>query len=305
MGKTKVLVLGGTGMIGHVIFSQLALNPTLDVYTTVRKFDGLSRWFSEDLICKMRGGVDADNFDTVIRALASIQPDVVINCIGLIKQLPLASDPLSSITINSQLPHRISLVCRSAGARMIHISTDCVFDGEKGHYVEDDPSNATDLYGRSKFLGEVSYPHCVTLRTSTIGHELKGKLGLVEWFLAQKDKINGFTNAIYSGLPTVELARVINDFVLPNPELSGLYHVAAEPISKYDLLKLIATRYAKKITIEPFADFYQDRSLDATVFQRVTGYNPPPWSELVEVMYEHFAAGSFYSEGNNRNQHSG
>lgn len=292
--QEKVLILGGTGMLGHTLFMQLSLQKNLDVYATARTSSGLSLWFHPDLVEKIRVGVDADKFDTVIRAFASIQPDIVINCIGLIKQLPMASDPLSAIIINSLLPHRISMICRSAGARMIHISTDCVFDGKKGNYTEHDSSNADDLYGRSKFLGEVAYPpHCLTLRTSIIGHELKGKLGLIEWFLAQKGKVNGFTHAIYSGFPTVELAHILLEYVIPKPELTGVYHVSSDPMSKYDLLSLVAKRYAKQIKIEPYDKFHQDRSLDSSVFRRITGYTPPSWPELVDKMYQYHISSSY------------
>jgi len=287
--KKKVLILGGTGMLGHMLFAQLSLQKNLDVYATVRTSRCLSQWFSQDLVKKIRAGVDADNFDTIIRAFASIRPDIVINCIGLIKQLPMASDPLSAITINSLLPHRISMICRTAGARMIHVSTDCVFDGKKGNYTETDTMCADDLYGRSKFLGEVAYPpHCLTLRTSIIGHELKGKLGLIEWFLSQKGKVNGFTHALYSGFPTIELARIITDYILPNPELTKVYHVSSDPISKHDLLKLVARKYDKKIEIKPYDNFQQDRSLNSSLFRRLTGYMPPSWPELVDKMYQDF-----------------
>lgn len=288
MGRAKVLILGGTGMIGHGLFYGLSKCADLDVYATVRRDKHLERWFPPDLRKKIRVNVDADNFETVIRAIASVQPDIVINCIGLIKQSPLANDPLSAITSNSLFPHRVSLVCRTAGARMIQVSTDCIFNGSKGNYTEADPSDATDLYGRSKFLGEVEYPHCVTLRTSIIGHELEGKLGLIEWFLAQEGTINGFTHAIYSGIPTVEFARVIKEYVLPNPQLSGLYHVSTESISKYDLLNLVAKRYSKEIEIKPFDNFYNDRSLDSSRFREATGYKPPSWEELVDMMYRNY-----------------
>jgi len=285
----KVLILGGTGMLGHALFVQLSLQDSLNVYATVRRPKCLSRWFSQDLLKKICADVDANNFDSVTNIIASIQPDIVINCIGLIKQLPIASDPLSAIIINSLLPHRISIICCSAGARMIHISSDCVFDGKKGNYTENDSSTADDFYGRSKFLGEVAYPpHCLTLRTSIIGHELKGKLGLLEWFLAQEGKVSGFTHAIYSGFPTIEFARIITDYILPNPELAGVCHVSSDPISKYDLLKLVAKKYGKKIEIEPYDDFRQDRSLDSSLFRRLTGYMPPSWPELVDKMHQDF-----------------
>ncbi|MCX5847530.1 MAG: SDR family oxidoreductase [Deltaproteobacteria bacterium] len=287
--QRKVLILGGTGMLGHTLFRELSQREDMDVYATARIGNNLSRWFSAELLKKVHVDVDADNFDTVIRSFASVQPSLVINCIGLIKQQSIASDPLSAITINSQLPHRIALVCRTAGARLIHISTDCVFDGRKGQYTEADPSNAVDLYGRSKFLGEVDYPpHCITLRTSIIGHELKGKLGLIEWFLSQAGRVRGFTRAIYSGFPTLEFARIIAEYVIPNDHLTGIYHVSSDPISKYDLLRLVAERYGKQIDIEPHDDFFMERSLDSTVFRRLTGYNPPSWSKLIDLMYQHY-----------------
>ncbi|MHC4192303.1 MAG: dTDP-4-dehydrorhamnose reductase family protein [Planctomycetota bacterium] len=290
----KILILGGTGMLGHTLFAYLTAQQKWDVYATSRTEEGLAPWFPSHSALKQRGAVDANNFDTVVRALASIQPDIVINCIGLIKQLPLAYDPLTAITVNSQLPHRISLICRTAGARMIHISTDCVFDGRQGDYKEDDPSDANDLYGRTKFLGEVKYPHCVTVRTSIIGHELKGLHGLIEWFLRQEGSVRGFTNAIFSGFPTIELARIIGEYIINNDDLQGLYHVSAEPISKYELLRIVAERYGKKIVIEPYNDFHVNRSLDSSAFRKQTQYSPPPWPELIDKMYDNFVHALHY-----------
>lgn len=286
----KILILGGTGMLGHVLFRSLSKNENYEVYATTRDYKGLAHYFDQKLKEKIRPQiVEADNFDSVIRALASIQPNIVINCIGLIKQLPLAGDPLSAITINAQLPHRLSLICRTSHARLIHISTDCVFNGRKGMYVESDISDAEDLYGRTKYLGEVSYrPHCITLRTSIIGHELKGRLGLVEWFLSQQEKVKGFTKATYSGFPTIELSKIISDYIIPNADLSGVYHVSSEPISKYELLKLVADRYNKKIHIEPFDEFVQDRSLNSALFKKQTGYAPPSWPELIDLMHDDY-----------------
>ena len=287
----RILILGGTGMLGHTLFSYLSLLNRWDVYATARSSVGLSNWFPDNLVPKIRPGVDANNFDSVIRALASIQPDIVINCIGLIKQLRIASDPLFAITVNSQLPHRISLVCRTAGARMIHISTDCVFDGRKGNYTEKNTPNASDLYGRTKHLGEVDYPHCITLRTSIIGHELKGFHGLIEWFLKQDKKIKGFTKAIFSGLPTCEIANVIANYVIPNDDLHGLFHVSSAPISKYELLNSVSQKYEKTIQIEPDDTVKIDRSLDSSLFQKVTGYTPADWPTLVNRMHgDHKAA---------------
>lgn len=288
MSRKRVLVMGATGMLGHTFFNQFCKLARYDVFGTARSILGLEHFFTETERKRIRVNVDADNFDTVVRAMASIQPDIVINCIGLIKQLPIGGDPLSAITINAQLPHRISLVCKSANSRLIHLSTDCVFDGQIGMYTESDIPSPTDLYGRTKLLGEVAYPHCVTLRTSIIGHELKGRLGLIDWFLSQENDIRGFTHAIYSGFPTIEMARIITDFVIPNDELNGLYQVSSNPISKYDLLRLVAKQYNKKIEIKPYGDFHCDRSLDSSRFRIATGYSPPSWEKLVESMHDDF-----------------
>jgi len=294
----RILILGGTGMLGHTLFFYLSDQKNLDVYATSRTANGLSPWFPEHLAQKVRGGVDADNFDTVIRALAFFQPDIVINCIGLVKQVRLVNDPLSAVTVNSQLPHRISLICKTAGARMIHISTDCVFDGKKGNYKENDIANVNDLYGRTKLLGEVHYSHCITLRTSIIGHELKGFRGLIEWLLSQKGPVHGYTNAIYSGFPTIELAHIIKEFVIKNPELNGVYHVSSEPISKYELLKLVADKYDKELIIEPYDQFYVDRSLDSSLFRKITKYSPPSWPKLVDIMHQNYTLASYYKKRN-------
>lgn len=296
--KKRVLILGCSGMLGHMLFTRLSSYGDYDIYGTMRSPSNAPQWFSPELVRKIRDDVDADNFDTVVRALASIQPDIVINCIGLIKQLPMASEPLSAITVNSQLPHRISLVCRAAGARLIHISTDCVFNGSKGNYNEGDPSDAIDLYGKSKYLGEVAYPHCVTLRTSIIGHELKGKLGLVEWFLSQDGRVNGYTKAIFSGFPTVEMAHIIGEYVLPNENLKGVYHVSSDAISKCDLLKLVAERYGKQIDIKCDNDFIQDRSLNSSKIRNATGYRPPSWPDMIEAMYQDYLTSPNYRSNN-------
>jgi dTDP-4-dehydrorhamnose reductase len=288
MSQEKVLILGVTGMLGHALFKNLLASGRYEVFGTARTVRGLEHFFSEDELKRIRPDVDADNFDTVIRALASVQPDIVINCIGLIKQLPIGSDPLTAITINAQLPHRISLVSRTANARLIHVSTDCVFDGQSGMYTESDIPSPTDLYGRTKLLGEPTYPHCITLRTSIIGHELKDKLGLVEWFLSQEGTVRGYTRAIYSGFTTIELAKIIERHVLPNESLSGLYHVSSEPISKYDLLQIIKKQYNVATTIEPYPDFYCDRSMNSDRFRKLTGYAPPDWNALISAMHEDF-----------------
>jgi dTDP-4-dehydrorhamnose reductase len=215
---------------------------------------------------------------------SSAKPDIVINCIGLVKQLAEADDPLAAIPINAMLPHRLARVCAVSGARLIHMSTDCVFAGTKGMYTETDFADAADLYGRSKLMGEVDYPNAITLRTSIIGHELTGARSLVGWFLAQEGPVKGFKRAVFSGLPTVEMAKLIRDYVIPHPELHGLYHVSAEPINKFDLLTLVAKTYGKSIEIVPEDQFVIDRSLDSSRFRQATGYAPKPWPELIRLM---------------------
>lgn len=279
----KILVLGASGMLGNAAFRLFAESDGLEVIGTVRS-EISKRLFSESLHSALISGVDVENIDSLMRVFGKTRPDVVINCIGLVKQLAESDDPLAAIPINSLLPHRLARLCAVAGSRFIHISTDCVFSGSKGMYTEADLSDAKDLYGRSKYLGEVYYPNSITLRTSIIGHELEGARSLVGWFLGQSVSVKGFRNAVFSGLPTVEIARLIRDHVFPNPELHGLYHVSANPINKYDLLRLVADVYGKKINIEADESFVIDRSLDSSRFRSVTGFQPKPWAELVRSM---------------------
>lgn len=279
----RVLVLGASGMLGNAAFRLFAESDGFDVMGTVRG-ERSRNLFSKSLQSALISGVDVENVDNLMRVVGDTRPDVVINCIGLVKQLAEADDPLAAIPINSLLPHRLARLCAVAGARFIHMSTDCVFSGSKGMYAESDPSDAKDLYGRSKFLGEVDYPNAVTLRTSIIGHELEGARSLVGWFLAQSGPVKGFRRAIFSGLPTVEIARLIRDHVLPNPYLHGPHHVSADPINKYDLLRLVADAYGKSVDIEADDSFVIDRSLDSSRFRSITGFQPKPWGELVKSM---------------------
>lgn len=280
----RILVLGASGMLGNAMIRVLSEKAGWQVHGSVRS-EGAKRHFHPDIAGRLLAGVDVEQHDSLVQAFARVRPDVVINCVGLVKQLAEAGDPLQAVPINTLLPHRLARLCELAGARLVHMSTDCVFSGDKGGYRESDPSDAKDLYGRSKFLGEVDYPHAVTLRTSIIGHELQSAHGLVGWFLSQQGSCEGYTRAIFSGLPTVALARVIRDAVIPRPELHGVYHVAAQPISKYDLLKLVARVYGKQIEIVPDDKLAIDRSLNADRFRDATGYVAPGWPELIELMH--------------------
>ncbi len=282
----KILVLGASGMLGNAMVRVLSEQSDWQVHGTIRS-ESSKRFFRTDIAECLLLGVDVEHHDSLSQAFIRIRPDVVINCVGLIKQLADAEDPLQAIPINSLLPHRLARLCELSGARLVHMSTDCVFAGDKGGYRESDPSDATDLYGRSKFLGEVAYPHTVTLRTSIIGHELQSAHGLVGWFLSQQGRCNGYTKAIFSGLPTVALAQVVRDVVIPRPDLFGVYHIAAQPISKYDLLKLIADIYGKTIEIMPSDKLAIDRSLNAERFRTATGYVVPSWLELIKLMHSY------------------
>ncbi|MBT8558144.1 SDR family oxidoreductase [Polynucleobacter paneuropaeus] len=279
----KVLVFGASGMIGSAMFRVLSAKIGWQVWGTLRS-DKAKRFFSGDQQDKLIAGVDVEKHDVLVRMFACVKPDVVVNCIGLTKHHKEAEDPQIALPLNALLPHRMADLCAVAGARLIHVSTDCVFAGTKGNYAEDDAPDAGDVYGKSKYLGEVDYSHAITLRTSTIGHELQSAYGLLEWFLSQQGTCKGFNRAIFSGLPNTEFARVVRDVVIPRPELHGLYHVGADPISKYELLKLIARVYDKQIDIVRDDEFMIDRSLNSSRFNQVSGYKAAGWPELIQAM---------------------
>lgn len=282
----KILVLGASGMIGSAIFRVLSNESQHEIYGSIRSKD-LKRFFREDqkeclLVCN-----DVLDQIQLVRLFSNIKPDVVINCVGLTKHHKEADDVLLAVPLNTMLPHRLADLCKASSARLIHISTDCIFSGSCGNYLEGDHSDAADVYGKSKFLGEViNHSHAITLRTSTIGHELQSSYGLLEWFLAQEGSCTGFSKAIFSGLPNTAFAEIIRDYVIPKPRLHGLYHVGAGPIGKYDLLKLIAAQYGKNISIFSDNKFAIDRSLNVDQFSRVTGYHAPSWPELIQSMHK-------------------
>lgn len=279
----KVLVIGITGMLGNALFRRLGQAPGIEALGTLRSAGGRAH-FDAAFHPRIRSGVDAIDFDSVTAAVAWARADVIINCVGLIKQLDAASDPVQAISLNALFPHRLAALASASGARLVHVSTDCVFSGRQGHYRESDAPDATDLYGRSKLLGEVAYPHTITLRTSIIGRELASAHALVDWFLAQSGTVSGYTRAVFSGVPTVELADIIIERVLPHPELSGLYHVAAAPIAKYDLLSLVSEAYGTPTVLVADDRLVIDRSLDASRFNAATGYTPAAWPSLIDKM---------------------
>ena len=282
---TKLLVLGATGMLGNAMLRIFADSPGFDAVGSARSPAGV-RLLPERLRARVHTGVDVENADALARLFDSVRPQVVVNCVGLVKQLADAEDPLAALPINALLPHRLSRLCALVGARLVHVSTDCVFAGTRGGYTEADAPDAQDLYGRSKLLGEVAADaHAITLRTSIIGHELGSAHGLLGWFLAQQGPVRGYAKAVFSGLPTVELAGVVRDQVLPRPALSGLYQVSAAPIDKLALLRLVATQYGRATEITADERVVIDRSLDSSRFRAATGYAPPAWPELVRRMH--------------------
>lgn len=281
----KVLILGGGGMLGHKLW-QLC-HQRFDTFVTFRQ--SASAYARYNLFDEAHsiGNVAADHFDSVTKAFAVVRPEVVVNCIGIVKQDAAAKDPVQSISINSLFPHRLAELCRATDARLIHLSTDCVFSGRAGNYSEADRTDAEDLYGRTKLLGEVAGKNCLTIRTSMIGRELAGSHGLVEWFLSQEGKtVKGFRRAVFSGFTTQALSETIAWIIEAQPELEGVWHVAAEPINKFDLLSLIKERGQLSIEIEPDDAFFCDRSLNAARFRQATGFVPPAWSDMISHLFQ-------------------
>ena len=282
----KVLVLGVTGMLGNTVFRYCYNETEINAYGTLRNPSSL-RHFPEKMHDRLISCVDVLDHDSLVSVIATVKPDIIINCVGLIKQLSHANDPLNALPINSLLPHQLANLCSLANVRLIHISTDCVFSGEVGLCKENDKIEPPDLYGMSKYIGEISnLNHVITLRTSIIGHELSSAYALIEWFLSQTGQVKGYSNAIFSGFPTIELAKIIFKYIIPNADLHGLYHVSSEPIDKYSLLKLVAKIYGKEIDIIDDTEFKIDRSLDSSCFRKKVGYKPPTWTELIKSMYE-------------------
>ncbi len=282
-GKKRVLILGAAGAIGHKLYQKL--KERFETWGTVRcPYIHYAKYgiFEPERIVEK---VNALNFDNIAGVMARVRPDVVINCIGIIKQLPTAQDPIITIKLNSLFPHQLFGLCKIANARMIQLTTDCVFSGNKGMYTESDLSDATDLYGRTKFLGEVYQEGCLTLRTSVIGRELHTTSGLAEWFMSRRGgKAKGYKNAIYSGFTTLVLAEIIADVIEKYPELSGLYQVSSEPIDKYSLLCLIRDSFGLDIEIESDYEVKIDRSLDSSKFRSATGFKPPTWEQMINEM---------------------
>lgn len=278
----RILILGGDGMLGHQLLKSFqerhvvrcTLRQDLAVYAAHSLFSAENSY----------AAIDVRNFERLVEVFADFQPEVVINCVGIVKQRQTAKESIPSLEINALLPHRLAHICRAVGARLIHMSTDCIFSGRKGNYQEDDLSDAEDLYGKTKFLGEVHGENCLTLRTSIIGRELSRHKSLLDWFLSQNGVVNGFKNAIYTGFTTSEIGRIIEKMLLEFPTAHGVYQVSSNSISKYDLLLLFRDKLDHKVEVLPDESFYCDRSLDSTRFRREFNYEPPCWETMVEEL---------------------
>lgn len=286
----RILILGGDGMLGHRLLRYL--EPRHDVRVTVRQ--SLSAYTGHGLFRHTNTfpGVDVRDVEYLMGAIVDFEPEAIVNCVGIVKQREEAKASLPSIQINALLPHRLALIAQATRCRLVHLSTDCVFSGRKGRYTEDDVADAEDLYGRSKLLGEVVGPSCITLRTSIIGPELSRKTGLLEWFLSQRGrKVLGYRRAMFSGFTTLEMSRIIEKLLVEYPQASGLYHVSSEPISKYDLLVKVNAALNLGTTIEPQDELVCDRSLDSTRFRRDFSYRPPTWDAMIAELAEDMRRG--------------
>lgn len=275
----KTLIIGGNGMLGHQLCRLLT--DRMEVWATVRKYPEGKNFLRSERIIEDLNVQDISGLEAI---LDRIQLDAVVNAVGIVKQRDEAKQAVPSIQVNALFPHQLADLCNPRGIRVIQISTDCVFSGFKGSYNELDIPDPVDLYGRTKLLGELNRSGCLTLRTSIIGWQINTFSSLLSWFALQRGKhIKGYRKAIYSGLSTTVLAQLIGDVLLSRPDLYGLYQVASEPISKFDLLVLLRDMLGwNDIIIEPDDQFFCDRSLSGARFSTATGWRPPTWEAMLK-----------------------
>lgn len=279
-----ILILGVSGMLGSMLMKTLSHEKDLKVYGTLRDMRLLSKKNQFNVKClKLFNSEKLSNLNDLID---TIKPELIINCIGLVKQLMNDNNIEIALNVNSIFPHKLANICKIKKIRLIHVSTDCVFSGSRGNYVESDSPDARDLYGLSKYLGELKYEHTLTVRTSIIGPELNSQKGLLNWFLAQNGIVEGYKNAIFSGLTTLELSKVIKDYLITNKKKYGIYHVASNPISKFDLLNMINNRYNLNLNIKPSYDLKINRSLNSSLFSSDFNYQSTDWEKQIDEMYK-------------------
>jgi dTDP-4-dehydrorhamnose reductase len=280
----KILILGSTGLLGSTLLKYFSKKNNFKCYGTIRKKSDTYKLRNIKNIKLYK--INFTRKNQIIKFLNQIRPDLIINCIGIVKQLTQKNYLSEIIRVNSFLPHQLAELTNLKKTRIIHFSTDCVFLGTKGNYKETDLPDAKDIYGRSKLLGELTYPNTLTLRTSIIGHELQTKHSLLNWFLNQKKLIRGYKNAIFSGLTTLEIAKILDKFIISNKNLVGLYHLSGKKISKYDLLNLIKKVYKINIKININKKIKINRSLNSNLLQKITGYKPGSWNKIIKEMFE-------------------
>lgn len=280
--QMKILVLGATGLLGNAMFRVLSQADNLEVYGTARSASA-GMHFTPELASRL---ITVDNLEDATQLVALfdiLAPDIVVNCTALPRAQ--VQDLARLIAVFSLLPRRLHHLCRERDIRLIQIGSDGVFSGKRGSYTEYDLPDADDSYGVAKILGEVDGPRALTLRTSMLGPELSAQNGLLSWFLGQENECRCYTRAIFSGFPTVVLAQIVRDVVFLNEGLHGIYHVAAEPISKFDLLAFVRQQYGKQIQMIPDDSVVIERSLSAERFRLATGYTPPSWREMIATMH--------------------
>lgn len=283
----RILVIGANGMLGGSIFRYFSKLSEYETMGSVR--DSVARnALVKQGFTNTVSNVDVRDQKRLFDVFSQLKPDIVFNCVGLIKQENESKKPTSAIEINSLLPHRLASLTTQFSGKLIHFSTDCVFSGKDGGYLESDIPDATDIYGRSKLLGEVDYGGHLTLRTSIIGHEINSNLSLVDWFLSQANTVNGFSKAVFSGLPTCVIADFIHKYIFDKPDISGLYHLSVDPIDKYSLLQLIKKIYHHEIEIKDESNFIIDRSLNSDYLRKTTGFSAPSWPELIKRMHDEY-----------------
>lgn len=283
-----VAVIGAAGLLGHVVVETL-LDGVDEVTGTLRRPRADVEWWppfrDENDRLRLIDGVDATDWPQLSRLLDQIQPDTIVNCAGVTPRRREAADAVEVIGVNSLLPHQLARWGATAGCRLINISTDCVFGHEPGGFTEDDTPTATDLYGRTKALGEVDGGDAITIRTSFVGRELVGHTELLEWFLSNAGRtVEGFGEVWYSGVPVATVADVVLRLATTHRQLSGLYHLAAEPISKLDLLRVANDAFGARVTILPDTTTTSHRTLDGTRLREVLPIDPVDWSHALSQL---------------------
>lgn len=305
----RILILGASGLIGHKLYQRLGQRFG-DVYATLHRprtaFEKYGLFDSPRVIDR----VDVREFDHLTGILHAVDPDVVLNCVGITKRRSEIQDPLHAIEVNARFPHLLARWAKEHGRRVIHFSTDCVFDGAEGDYTEQSPTTGKDAYGQTKALGEIRYDHTLTIRSSFIGRELDHCTELLEWALAQRGKtIKGFTRAYYSGVSTIVMSRIVGDIIEHHPELNGLYQLAMpEPTNKYDLLCCARDAFGLNVEIVPEGHFLIRPTLDGSPLRAAMKLELPTWPEMMaelaaETLYE-VTAGTVSGPEKSRSHHT-